>query len=80
MFKWWKKLFIRRPETVYVIIQRTEYEDCTKTAQIIKVMSDWAKADNERLELNKSTGLLATSMMCLHIKRVWFDVSDFKLE
>ena len=69
-----------KPETVYVIIQRSEYEDGAKTAQIIRVISDWKKADTERQKLNESTSNFQTSMTCLHIKRVWFDILDFKLE
>jgi len=80
MFKWWRKLFIRKPETVYVIIQRSEYEDGVRTAQIIRVMSNWKAADDERQKLNGSTDLLGSSMMCLRIKRIWFDMLDFKLE
>jgi len=80
MFKWWKKLFIRKPETVYVVIQRAEYEDGSKGAHIVKVMSDWKQADDERQKLNESTNLLESSMVCLHIKKVWFDVLDFKLD
>ena len=76
----WIKSFLK-PSKIYIVIQRTEYEDGGRSSQICKVMSKKDKADVTVNNFNRDIASHAKiALVGLKIKRISFESLEYDLE